>query len=151
MKFKFFTLLVSLSFFGPHPVAALDPPDRISVLMASRHIRATGYNEVNPGLFLTWEGRVDLSLGAYRNSYGRNSVAVTLNYDFIETDGLRLGLIGGFAHYPIEGGLMVPSLGDLVPIGGVQIVTGNLFLQFLPMDGKPALGVLAGGVTFELH
>ncbi len=45
-------------------------PDRFSILLGSKHIGGTGFNEVNPGFFVTWEReRSSLSVGAFMNSY----------------------------------------------------------------------------------
>ena len=64
---------ILISFVLAAPVHA--DPDRISILLSSYHVDAKqDFEQVNPGGFLTWENRMgglDYSLGAYRNSYGR--------------------------------------------------------------------------------
>ena len=58
-------------------------PDRISVMLGTHHAGADiDYEEVNPGLFLTWsqlmwQNRLDLTVGGIRTSNGDFSLAVT--------------------------------------------------------------------------
>lgn len=75
--------LIALCLLLPNIAAA--GPDRVSVLLGSAHIGAApsirdgrGYNQINPGLFLTWEtDHVDWTIGAYLNSFERGSVSAT--------------------------------------------------------------------------
>lgn len=129
---------------------AVSDPDRVSILLGSRHIGASGFQEVNPGVFVTWEGRVDTTVGVYHNSYGRTSVAVTAAVRVHEWQGGALSLFAGAAHYPGDGRNFRVSVGDVVPLVGVQIQYGNTFAQIIPMDGKPVNAVVSFGVTFEL-
>ena len=78
-------------------------PDRLSVLLGSRHFGAApgAANGANPGLFLTWErDRVDLSAGVYRNSYNKTSVAVFAGYPLIRWDNGAVSAVAGLATYP---------------------------------------------------
>lgn len=132
--------------------SATADPDRVSVLVGSHHIGAAGqFEEFNPGVFLTWEGdRIDWTVGAYHNSYGRDSVAVTAALPVWSWDGGEAALFAGLAHYPVDGRRFAVHLGnDIVPLAGLQVRHGNLFAQVIPMDGKPVAAVVSFGVTFE--
>ena len=128
-------------------------PDRLSLLLGSAHIGGDGFDGRNPGLFATWEDRalgLDYSIGAYRNSYGRGSIAVTAALPVIKlTDG-AVSLFAGAALYPQDGRGFAVHVGDVVPIGGVQIRHHNLFLQIMPSDGAAVDAVIAGGITWEI-
>lgn len=127
-------------------------PDRISMLIGTRHVGASGFNESNLGLFLTWErSRVDWSVGAYENSYGRTSVAVTAFKPLLRWHGGEAGVFAGAAHYPKDGRNMRLHVGDVVPLFGAQLRHKNTFFQVMPMDGKPVDGVVSFGVTVEFE
>lgn len=126
-------------------------PDRLSLLVGSRHLGADRhFEESNPGLFLTWEDRhgVDLTVGAFRNSFGGTSVAATAAMPVFEHGGAQVSLFGGLAVYPGDGDQFEFHAGDIVPIGGLQARVGNMFLQALPAGG---MTVIAAGVTMPLH
>ena len=126
--------------------------DRISLLLGSRHIGAPGmFKESNPGLFYTWEQpRVNWSIGAFRNSYGRASVAALAAVPLARWDNGELSAFAGIAHYPGDGRRQPLHLGDVIPIGGLQLRQGNVFLQVTPMDGNPVKALVAVGLTFEV-
>lgn len=128
-------------------------PDRVSILVGSHHIAANqAFEELNPGVFLTWEGRrLDWTVGAFRNSYGRTSVAATAALPLWQAGDLRLEAFAGLAHYPVEGRTIRLHVGDLVPLGGLQLRWRNLFVQAIPLDGVVAAGVVSFGVTFGLN
>lgn len=131
--------------------AAEAEPDRISVLLGSQHPGANvTFEQVNPGIFLTWEDRgslgLDYSLGLYRNSYGRVSVAGTAALPIIERGAFQAALFGGLAVYPGDGDQFAVHAGDVVPIAGVQARLGDGFVQIMPGDG---MAVVAFGLTFE--
>lgn len=128
-------------------------PDRLSLLLGSAHIGGDGFDGRNLGLFATWEDRalgLDYSLGAYRNSYGRASIAATAALPVAEWDDGALSLFAGAALYPQDGRRFAAHVGDVVPIGGVQIRQRNLFLQIMPSDGAAVDAVIAGGITWEI-
>ena len=140
------------------PLAAQAGPDRVSFLLGSRHIDAASeFNEVNPGVFLTWEdavweGRLDASVGAFHNSYERVSLAATLAWPVWEpAPWAEVALFGGVAYYPEDGRRFAVHAGDLVPLGGVQWRAGNVFGQVIPLDGVEADAILTVGVTFALE
>ncbi len=132
------------------PVAA--DPDRLSVLLGSQHPGAKrSYEQINPGLFLTWEDRalgLDYSVGLFRNSYGRGSVAATAALPVIERGRFQAALFGGLAVYPGNGDNFALHAGDLVPIAGVQARLGPGFVQVMPGED---MAVVAFGMTLPLN
>lgn len=145
------TLLLALTatFFAS---AADANPDRVSVLIGSHHAGARQhFEEANFGAFLTWEGqRVDWSVGAYRNSYGKGSVAVMAAVPVFTSGKVEVALFGGLALYPENGRTFPIHVGDVVPLGGIQIRAGNLFVQAIPGDGKAADAIISFGLSFPL-
>ena len=127
-------------------------PDRLSVLVGSAHPGGDGFDGRNPGLFLTWEDRkgLDWSLGAYRNSYGHGSLAATVAMPLLDWPGGEASVFAGLALYPEDGRRFAVHLGDLVPIGGLQLRHRALFLQILPGDGRFTDAVIAAGFTWEI-
>ena len=76
-------------------------PDRFSILLGSKHIGGTGFNEVNPGFFATWEREhSSLSVGAFVNSYERVSISATSYRPLKLWSEGDLGIFGGLALYP---------------------------------------------------
>ena len=129
---------------------AIADPDRVSVLIGSRHIGASGFTEQNPGLFLTWERSLHWSVGVYRNSYDRRSVAVFAARPVAAWRGGELSLFAGLAHYPQDGRRSRVALGDTLPMAGVQIRQGLVYAQIIPMDGKPVDALVSFGLTVPL-
>lgn len=131
--------------------SSLAGPDRVSILTGSHHIgAAVSFEEVNPGVFITWEDRaagLDYSLGAFRNSYGRGSVAALAALPVVSWRSGEVALFGGAALYPRDGRTFRAHLGDVVPVGGVQIRQGNSFVQIMPGDGRVADAVVSFGFT----
>lgn len=127
-------------------------PDRVSILLGSAHPGSAGFDGRNPGIFLTWEDRggLDLSLGAYRNSYGRASVAATASLPALRWREGGASLFLGAAHYPEDGRRFRFHAGDIVPLAGLQLRHGSLFAQIMPGDGRVADAVIAFGLTFPL-
>jgi len=127
-------------------------PDRLSILLGSAHVGGDGFDGRNPGIALTWEdvGDFDLSVAAYRNSYGRGSLAVTAALPVIRWADGEAALFLGAALYPEDGRRFRFHVGDVVPVGGVQLRHRNLFLQIMPGDGRAMDAVVAGGVTFSI-
>lgn len=126
--------------------------DRVSILAGSHHADAKlQFNEFNPGVFLTFEGdTVDWSVGAYKNSFGKNSVAATVAIPVIEWDHGEASVFAGLAYYPGDGRYFAVHAGDVVPIGGLQVRHENLFLQVIPSDGEITDAIVSFGVTFEV-
>lgn len=127
-------------------------PDRVSFLLGSVHPGGPGFDGRNPGVFLTWEDRggVDVGFGAFRNSYGKASVAATLARPVARWDGGGISLFLGAALYPGDGRRFRLHLGDVVALGGVQLRHGGMFVQMMPGDGVAVDAVIAAGVTFAI-
>lgn len=131
-------------------------PDRVALLFGSRHINPTSeFEELNPGVFAVWDAErtnwpVDISLGAFRNSYGRGSVAALAAWPVWQGNNAELSLFGGLAHYPEDGRRFLVSLGDVVPLGGVQLRAGPVVTQLIPGDGEVTDATLTFGLTFAL-
>lgn len=127
-------------------------PDRISILLGSKHLGGEGFNESNLGVFLTWEKpRVAYSTGVFHNSFGRPSIAATVDVPVIRWDGGQASLFGGVAYYPEDGRNFRYHVGDLVPIGGVQVRHGNAFAQIIPSDGRAVDAIVSFGFTTSLE
>ncbi len=127
--------------------------DRASVLIGSHHVGAVvPFREFNPGLFLTWDLEpVDLTIGAYRNSFGKPSVAAFASLPLIEWDGGAVEALAGITLYPEDGRLFAIHVGDVVPLVGLNVRHGNAFAQIMPGDGKHADAVIAFGITFHIE
>lgn len=137
--------------------AAVAGPDRFSVLLGSKHVGGAGFEEVNPGIFLTWDNAfeafgqpIGLNLGVFRNSYGRPGMAATASLPIFQRGSFDLGLFGGTALYPVDGRRFAVHVGDFVPIAGLQARWGNAFVQVIPSDGKPVQAIVSFGLTFKL-
>lgn len=126
-------------------------PDRISLLIAAEHFGGDGFETFTPGLFATWDyGRTELSVGAFRNSYGEGSVAGTLGYTLREWGSGNIQAFGGVAYYDNADEITDFRVGDVVPLLGVQLRQGAIFTQLLPLDGDPVDAILTFGLTTEL-
>lgn len=137
---------------------SLAPPaaaqDRVSVLIGSHHAGASqSFEGRNPGLILTWEDRggLDLSVAAYRNSYGRTSVAALAGLPVAHWRGGAASVVAGLAWYPQDGRDFPVHAGDVVPLVGLQLRHRAAFVLILPGDGKAADAVIAAGITFQLE
>jgi hypothetical protein len=144
------SVLATVAALSAGPAAA--DPDRLSILLGSYHIGpAEEFEEINPGIFLTWEGDTfDTTAGLFRNSYGRGALAITAAYPFYETGELQLSALLGAAYYPENGRNFRYHLGDVVPLGGLQLRLGPVFVQTFPGDGDEADGLLSFGLTVPL-
>ncbi|NDW47548.1 hypothetical protein [Ruegeria sp. PrR005] len=136
--------------------AATAGPDQVSILLGSHHVGATrSFEEFNPGLFLTWTEvaigqRVDLTVGAFRNSYGDGSLAVSGAYPLYRTEVWGFDLFAGLAWYPGNGDQFGHAIDDMVPLAGAQMRYRNLFMQALPAGGNSVDATLTFGLTFSL-
>ncbi|WP_404406412.1 hypothetical protein [Pelagibacterium halotolerans] len=130
-------------------------PDRATLTLASYHIaeRSEGwdYNAFNPGAVLTWEGvDIDISAGAFINSYSLPSVAGFVSVPLVEEEALVLEGFGGVAYYPVYGRRFPLHVGDIVPLAGLAARLGSLSLMAFPSDCVHTCAVFVGGVSFDL-
>lgn len=142
-------LIIVMIFAGP----AVAEPDRLGIHLGSFHAGATGeFEEVNPGLFLSWErpGGVTYSVGAYRNSYGRGSVAATVAKTILRSKTAGLDVFAGLAHYPGNGQNIRHAIGDVVPLVGLKMHYRQLFVNVMPGDGDAVDAIFSFGITVPL-
>jgi hypothetical protein len=134
-------------------------PDRVSFLAASYHLGATeDFNQFNPGVFLTWEGpfrpfglvdtTAQYSIGVYYNSYSRTSEAATMAVEVLPFRNGALDLFAGIANYPEDGRRFSAHLGDVIPLGGVQLRLGHVFAQAIPCFCQAVDVIFGFGLTF---
>ena len=120
-------------------------------MLRSHHIGATeDFQEFNPGVFLTWERDLDYSIGLFYNSYSEVSVLGSVGYNVEAAPDLFLGAFAGIALYPGDGDRFNLSVGDFIPIVGLQARYRNFFTQIIPSDGETTDGVLTFGLSFDL-
>ena len=133
--------------------------DRVSFMLGSHHEGGVhSFEEVNPGIFLTWEDvqgtNFDVTTGVYSNSFGDTSVSLTASYDVIEWDNGAIAAFAGAAYYPaadvIEGGWKYSYQERVMPLVGIQARHGNLYAQIMPLDKDFKGSVVATGFTFEV-
>lgn len=152
MKHVFAAGLVTLLSAG-HAMAG---PDRVAIMLGSEHIGANrSFEETNPGVFLTWtnaalSGRADVTVGAFRNSYGDGSAAVSLGFPLVRKEFWGIDAFTALAWYPGNGDRFDHALGDIVPVAGLQGRVGNFFLQAIPAGGDSVDATLSFGLTFAL-
>lgn len=132
-------------------------PDRISIMLGTHHAGATiDYEEVNPGIFLTWSellwnNRLDLTIGGFRNSYGDLSLAIATAYPLLRQQDWGIDLFGALAWYPDNGDRFAHAFDDIVPIAGLQVRYKSLFLQAIPSGGDSVDATFSFGLTFPLN
>lgn len=128
-------------------------PDRMAIHLGSHHAGATTeFEEVNPGLFLSWDRPNDvvLSVGAFRNSYGRGSVAATVAKVIHRSKNSAVAAFAGLAHYPGNGNDIRHAIGDFVPLAGLQFHYRHLFVNVMPGDGDTVDAIYSFGITIPL-
>jgi hypothetical protein len=108
--------------------------DNVYVLLASKHVGAIyAFNEVNPGIFLEWDGtHINKAVGVYKNSFGDVSTAAIVSVPVLHGNNWSIELFGGVAHYPGTGDTFAYHFGDVVPIGGLQASVGYIIIQAMP-------------------
>lgn len=131
-------------------------PDRATLTLASYHAAEHSdgwdYNPVNPGAMLTWEwADIDVSAGAFINSYALPSVAGFASVPLIENDHFGLEGFGGVAYYPVYGRRFLVHVGDVVPLAGVSLRLGPVSVMAFPSDCVHTCAVLVGGLSFDLE
>ena len=136
--------------------SALAGPDRVAILLGSEHVNADGFEETNPGIFLTWteavfNNRADVSIGGFRNSYGDGSLAVSLAVPIVRKKHWGIDAFSALAWYPGNGDRFEFSAGDVIPIIGLQTRVGPTFVQFIPGGDDSVDAILSFGLTFDLN
>lgn len=132
-------------------------PDRISFLIGSNHVGSTvSYEEVNPGVFLTWSellanGNLDFSVGAFRNSYGDGSLAAAVALPIVRREAFGIDVFASLAWYPGNGDRFAHAWGDVVPLAGLQMRYRNMFMQAIPGGGDAVDATLTFGFTFAIN
>ena len=156
------TLTCALAIAAPNPaIANCDwQPDRFSILLSSDHVgEDQELQEFNPGGFVTWHcNSFELTAGGYLNTYGNHSNAAIVAYPVYENDWLTVSPFVGLATYPERADLQAFNFGDVVPLIGIQLQSGYVFLNLLPGSGQteghndenPVKFVAAAGLTFDL-
>lgn len=148
---RFFALSL-LAFLGTCAPAFADP-DRVSFLLGSHHVGAPEglYDEVNPGVFLTWEGTpFDVSAGVFHNSYGGTSFAALGSWSFFERESLALSVFVGAAYYGEAAAYNAVHFKGWIPLGGLEARYRQGFVQVMPSDGKIVDAIVTFGLTFDL-
>ncbi|MEL6915758.1 MAG: hypothetical protein AAFP13_14775 [Pseudomonadota bacterium] len=130
------------------PVAA--GPDAVSLLLGAHHLGADGFEDFVPGVFLTWDRQVDVTVGAFRNSYGEASASLTGAVDLFDWSGGAAQAFGGLAYYDNAETITDFRVGDFVPLLGLQLRQGPVFAQVIPLDGTPVDGIVTLGVVLPL-
>lgn len=154
MQMKQAVLAATLAVSGV--TAAEAGPDQVSILLGSYHVGATrDFEEFNPGVILTWkellwQNRLDVGFGIFRNSYGDASVVATTALPLVRDRNWGLDLFAALATYPGEGDQFSHSIGDVVPIAGLQARYRNVFVQAIPSGGNSVDATLTYGLTFAL-
>jgi hypothetical protein len=163
MKHAIATLACALTMPLVTPAHADLAPDRLSFLVGTHHTfeapAGETWQQVNPGVFLTWENvtaiHLDVTVGGYLNSFGGMSltVAAALPITSWHHDTLgegELSLFAGLATYPGTAQHFLVHWGDVVPMGGIQVRHENLYLQVLPGKEDFSDPIFAFGLTFNL-
>ena len=131
---------------------AMAGPDRLSFTVGSVHVNpSSDFNEFNPGVFATWERNTNFHLGAFYNSYDRISVAGFLGWPLVRAENFALEAIAGLALYPVDGRRFPVHLGDVIPLGGLQVRVGKIFGQVFPGDGAEVDAIISFGITVPLN
>ena len=105
MKTILAILLLTFSF-GTVGATSFEP-DRMYVRMASKHVNlvpdpGTKYNEINPGLILSWDNRkygLNYWFGGVRNSFSAISPYAATAKMWKVTPNARFGIFGSIAGY----------------------------------------------------
>ena len=145
------------------PTAASDfTPDRIRMPLATDHVNSapsSNLNEQNPGIALTWEGNLlDFTAGVVRNSFDNDAAFMTVSRDWWGNDSCAVASFLGTAHYPELQKTTSYQYNGWIPIGGMHVECGPVFVQAMPgrglagaASGKArADAILVVGLTFDL-
>jgi len=120
--------------------------------LASVHINGTAdLNEQNPGLGLGCQLRENLAVeaGVFRDSFNNTSV-YGIGILTRQWGPARIGAFAGIARYPDAAvNIALPSIGDWIPVAGLQGEMGPVLLRLLPQDGVFADAVVTLQLKFS--
>ena len=127
-------------------------PDKVSIMLGSAHINSTvDYNEFNPGVFVTWDRGRRYTIGAFKNSYSKTSVAAMVAWPLTGTSKWTLDATAGIAFYHDDAVKFPTHWGSFVPIAGLQFRTEHYFIQMFPGDGDVTDMIFSFGLSFPLN
>lgn len=161
MRFSILFLTISMVF-SVSAMAQDNPdfiPDRMTVSLGSKHF-ASKYelNEVNPGVFLSWnvskDKRWKVTGGVYKNSYGKPSAAAFGSYSIYRNrkHDVEVSVFGGVAYYPEDGRYQIPGWKhDIIPMGGLEVRYKNIAVQAYPVFSDNVKGMVSIGITIPLN
>ena len=160
-KLKTILTIILLTFtFGTVDASSLKP-DRVYVSMASKHVNltpdpGTEYNEINPGLILSWNNRkygLNYWFGGIRNSFSTISPYAAAAKMWPLGSDIKLGIFGSIAGYYSNGSIST-KIGNsgYVFLGGFQFEYRNIFIQLQPtlINNKNIGGVFITGISVPL-
>ena len=154
------TIILLTFTFGTVDASSLKP-DRVYVSMASKHVNLTPdpeteYNEINPGLILSWNNRkygLNYWFGGIRNSFSTISPYAAAAKMWPLGSDIKLGIFGSIAGYYSNGSIST-KIGNsgYVFLGGFQFEYRNIFIQLQPtlINNKNIGGVFITGVSVPL-
>ena len=160
-KLKTILTIILLTFtFGTVDASSLKP-DRVYVSMASKHVNltpdhGTEYNEINPGLILSWNNRkygLNYWFGGIRNSFSSISPYAAAAKMWPLGSDIKLGIFGSIAGYYSNGSISTKiGNSEYVFLGGFQFECRNIFIQLQPtlINNKNIGGVFITGVSVPL-
>jgi hypothetical protein len=133
-------------------------PDRFYLSLVSYHagiepkiFGREQWNEVNPGVVLTWEDRIlklDYSAGLFKNSFDDFSTYFSVSTFFYTREYLSIGGYLALADYGENVIYFPATIGSFAAIPGLQINYLNTFVQLQPAPQENNLGgVLVFGFT----
>ena len=102
----------------------------INIHLASKHINASGYNEVNPGIGLEHDKYI---AGIYKNSFSKPSVYAGRTFSFNQYTGVKYGVVTGYGRLsPMVAGYLRLDHVEMVviPPGPKNPITLGFGLRF---------------------
>ena len=154
------TIILLTFTFGTVDASSLKP-DRVYVSMASKHVNLTPdpeteYNEINPGLILSWDERkygLNYWFGGIRNSFSTISPYAAAAKMWPLGSDIKLGIFGSIAGYYSNGSISTKiGNSEYVFLGGFQFECRNIFIQLQPtlINNKNIGGVFNTGISVPL-
>jgi len=160
-KYPIISIIILLYFTLNTVDASSFKPDKIYVSVASKHVNLTAdpgtkYNEINPGLILSWENRkygVSYWAGGIYNSFSAISPYFAVAKLWSISPDLELGVFGSIAGYYSNGSIST-KIGNsgYVFLGGFQLEYRKIFIQLQPtlINNNSLGGVLITGFSVPI-